>query len=285
MAVRTLQVLTDDSSPIESAEVYNIFEEASPFLVYIHDFWMGRANCPFLAQQWGIPPEHQSTFQDASDFEHFPTIPIPFCLRFCEGSAMILLVPSAELDPFASLRSQGVLSGNPSAIPPSNTSETLSPPPATKAPVVPPRALRRNCEIEGLKADASTFLSSPRPTRSKDSDNELLSGFPSVGSAPRASLSTKVSVGSKEPKSKTTIKVVEDSKASNSPPAGMAYKRVRLPPRSRKIAPITAKGKSRQVVVSDDDSASNEVESELSPWTWSIRREKEYNPNTQQYPY
>ncbi|KAJ4463458.1 hypothetical protein C8R41DRAFT_872425 [Lentinula lateritia] len=217
MAVRTLQVLTDDSSPVESAEVYNIFEEASPFLVYIHDFWMGRANCPLfaewilltaecLAQQWGIPPEHQSTFQDASDFEHFPTIPIPFCLRFREGSAMIRLVPSAELDPFASLRSQGVLSGNPSAIPPSNTSETLSPPPATKAPVVPPRALRRNCEIEGLKADASTFFSSPRPTRSKDSDNELLSGFPSVGSAPRASLSTKVSVGSKEPKSKTTIK-------------------------------------------------------------------------------
>ncbi|KAJ3924297.1 MAG: hypothetical protein NXY57DRAFT_970247, partial [Lentinula lateritia] len=42
----------------------------------------------------------------------------------------------------------------------------------------------------------------------------------------------------------------------------MAYKRVRLPPRSRKIAPVTAKGKSRRVVVSDDDSASNEVESE-----------------------
>ncbi|KAJ3803592.1 hypothetical protein F5876DRAFT_71321, partial [Lentinula aff. lateritia] len=103
---------------------------------------------------------------------------------------------------------------------------------------------------------------SPRSTRSKDSDNELLRGSPSVDTAPRASSSTKVSVDSKKPKSKTTIKVVEDSKASNSPPAGTAYKRVRLPPRSRKIAPITVKGKSRQVVVSDDDSASKEVESE-----------------------
>ncbi|KAJ3911061.1 hypothetical protein F5877DRAFT_73467, partial [Lentinula edodes] len=104
---------------------------------------------------------------------------------------------------------QGILSRNPSTVPPSNTSETLFPPLVTKAPVVPPRALRRNREIEGLKADASTF----------HSNNELLSGFPSVGSAPRASLSTKVPMGRKEPKSKTTIKVVEDSKASNSPPA------------------------------------------------------------------
>ncbi|KAJ3804635.1 hypothetical protein F5876DRAFT_82837 [Lentinula aff. lateritia] len=285
MAVRTLQVLTDDLPPTESAEVYNIFEEASPFLVYIHDFWMGRANCPLfaewilltaewlsrnlpaflhdsLAQQWGILPEHRSTFQDASDFEHFPTIPIPFCLRFRKGSAMICLVPSTELDPFASLRGQGVLSGNASAVPPSNTSETLSPPPATKAPVVPPRALRRNREIEGLKADASMFLSSLLSTRAKDSDNELVSGFPSVDSAPRASSSSKASVGRKEPKSKTTVKVVEDSKASKPTPSAMAYKRVRLPPHSRKITPITAKGKSRQVVVSDDDSASNEVESE-----------------------
>ncbi|KAJ3924353.1 MAG: hypothetical protein NXY57DRAFT_970091, partial [Lentinula lateritia] len=77
-----------------------------------------------------------------------------------------------------------------------------------------------------------------------------------------ASSSTKVSVDNQKPKSKTTIKVVEDSKASDSPPAGTAYKRVRLPPRSKKVAPITAKGKSRQVVVSEDDSASNEVESE-----------------------
>ncbi|KAJ3925072.1 MAG: hypothetical protein NXY57DRAFT_968458 [Lentinula lateritia] len=227
MAVRTLQDLVEESPSTES-EIYNVFEEAAPFLIYIHDFWMGRANCPLFAeqvllsaeslslglpiflrdnltQQWGVPPEHRS---------------------------------SAEV------------------------SDVISPSPASKAQAVPPRVLRRNREVESLKADASSFLASPRSTRSKDSDNELLRGSPSVDTAPRASSSTKVSVDSKKPKSKTTIKVVEDSKASNSPPAGTAYKRVRLPPRSRKVAPITTKGKSRQVVISEDDSASNEVESE-----------------------
>ncbi|KAJ3803583.1 hypothetical protein F5876DRAFT_84977 [Lentinula aff. lateritia] len=84
LAVRTLQVLVDDSPPTESGEVYNVFEEAAPYLIYIHDFWMGRANCPLFAeqvflsaelpslglpaflrdnltQQWGIPPEHRSS--------------------------------------------------------------------------------------------------------------------------------------------------------------------------------------------------------------------------------
>ncbi|KAJ3897417.1 hypothetical protein F5879DRAFT_996089 [Lentinula edodes] len=264
-------------APTESKGIYNVFEEAAPFLLYLRDFWMEHViltaehlshNLPAflrddLEQQWGIPPEHRSPGSGVLNLEQFPTIPIPFCLRFREGSAIMRLVPSRDLDPFASLRGQGVLFRNSSTVPPSITSETLSPPPATKAPVVPPRALRRNREVEGLKADASTFLSSPRPTCSKDSDNELLSGFPSVGSAARASSSsTKVPMGRKEPKSKTTIKVVKDSKVSNSPPASMVYKRVRLPLRLRKIAPVTAKGKSRQVVASEDDSASNEVESE-----------------------
>ncbi|KAJ3924669.1 MAG: hypothetical protein NXY57DRAFT_969331 [Lentinula lateritia] len=84
MAVRTLQVLTDNSPSTESPEVYDVFEEAAPFLIYIRDFWIGRANCPLfaeqvllsaeslslglpvflrdnLAQQWGIPPEHRSS--------------------------------------------------------------------------------------------------------------------------------------------------------------------------------------------------------------------------------
>ncbi|KAJ3924313.1 MAG: hypothetical protein NXY57DRAFT_970207, partial [Lentinula lateritia] len=95
-------------------------------------------------------------------------------------------------------------------------------PSATKAPAVPPRALQRNREVESLKADASSFFASPR---SKDPDNELLSSFPLVDAAPQASLSAKVSVGRKEPKSKTTVEVVEDSKASNPTPSGMAYKR------------------------------------------------------------
>ncbi|KAJ3803784.1 hypothetical protein F5876DRAFT_84446 [Lentinula aff. lateritia] len=260
MAVQILQVLMDDSPTTESAEVYNIFEEASPFLVYIHDFWMGRANCPLFAEQILLTAEwllsnlpaflHDSLAQqygDASDFEHFPTIPIPFCSRFREGSAMIRLVPSTELDPFASLCGQGVYSGNPSTVSHSNASGTISPPPAAKAPVLtPPRFV----------------LSSPRSTRSKDSDNELLTGSPDVDTAPQASSSSKVSVGRKEPKSKATVKVVEDSKASNPPSPATIYKRVRLPPRSRKIAPTTSKGKSRQIVATDEDSTSTEVESE-----------------------
>ncbi|KAJ3884182.1 hypothetical protein GG344DRAFT_71535 [Lentinula edodes] len=122
--------------------------------------------------------------------------------------------------------------------------------------------LLRNQELENLKADASSFLASPRSTHSKDSDNKLLSSFPLADAAPRASSSTKVSVGRKEPKSKATVKVVEDSKPSNSPSSAMVYKRVRLPPCSKKIAPATSKGKMQQIVVTDKDSTSNEVESE-----------------------
>ncbi|KAJ4463454.1 hypothetical protein C8R41DRAFT_927441 [Lentinula lateritia] len=284
MAVRTLQDLVEES-PSTELEIYNVFEEAAPFLIYIHDFWMGRANCPLFAeqvllsaesltfglpaflrenltQQWGISPEYRSSAKGVPKFEQFPAIPIPFCLRFCEGSAMMRSVPSKDLDVFASLRgkvSPAVASKISTLSPPLEIKPSTSVP---KAPVAPPRLIRRNRELESLKADASTFFSSPRSTRSRDSDNELLSGFPSVGSAPIASSSTKVSVGKKEPKSKTTVKVVEDSKADHPPPAGMVYKRVRLPPRSRKNTSITSKGKARQIVVTDEDSTSNEVESE-----------------------
>ncbi|KAJ3897206.1 hypothetical protein F5879DRAFT_996405, partial [Lentinula edodes] len=101
-------------------------------------------------------------------------------------------------------------------------------------------------------------LASPRSTRSKDSNNKLLSGFPLVDAAPRASSSAKASVGQKEPKSKTTVKVVEDSKASNPTPSGMAYKRVQLPPCSRKNTSIASKGKARQIVVTDEDEDEDE---------------------------
>ncbi|KAJ3845832.1 hypothetical protein EV368DRAFT_90022 [Lentinula lateritia] len=56
-----------------------------------------------LEQQWGIPPEHRSSPSSTPVFGHFPTIPIPFCLRFREGSAMMRLAPSMDLDPFVSL--------------------------------------------------------------------------------------------------------------------------------------------------------------------------------------
>ncbi|KAJ4470540.1 hypothetical protein C8R41DRAFT_870800 [Lentinula lateritia] len=248
MAVRTLQVLLESPVPTESEEIYNVFGEAAPFLLYLRDFWMGRANCPLFAehilltaehlshslpaflrddleQQWGIPPEHRSPGSGVLNLEQFPTIPIPFCLRFRKGSAIMRMVPSKDLDPFTSLRGQVVLPGVPKIASPSKVSDVILPSSTTKAPAVPPRVLRRNREVEGLKADASSFLASPRSIRSKDSDNELLRGSPSADTAPRASTSTKVPVDSKKPKSKTTIKVVEDSKASNSPPAGTAYKR------------------------------------------------------------
>ncbi|KAJ3846897.1 hypothetical protein EV368DRAFT_69548 [Lentinula lateritia] len=172
------------------------------------------------------------------------------------------LVPSKELDPFASLCGQGVLSGTPKMVSPPKASKTISSSPATKAPVVTSRALRRNREIKGLKADASTFFSSPRSTHSRDSNNELLSGFPSADTAPRASSSTKASVVRREAKSKTTVKVVEDSTVSDPPLATMVYKRVWLPPHSRKITSTASKRKARQVVITDNDSASNKVESE-----------------------
>ncbi|KAJ3870391.1 hypothetical protein F5051DRAFT_447806, partial [Lentinula edodes] len=281
MAVRTLQVLTDDSPSMESSEVYDVFEEVAPFLVYIRDFWIGRANCPLFAeqvllsaeslsldlpiflrdnltQQWGVPPEHRSSAEDVPKFEQFPAIPIPFCLRFREGSAMMRMVSSKDLDVFASLRgkeSSAVTSKISTPSPPLEIKPSTS---VSKALVAPPRLIRRNRELENLKADASSFLASPRSARSKDSDNELLSGFPLVDAAPRASSSIKVPVGRKEPKSKTTVKVVEDSKASDPSTSALVYKRVRLPPRSRKIAPAASKGKARQIVVTDEDSASNE---------------------------
>ncbi|KAJ3925023.1 MAG: hypothetical protein NXY57DRAFT_968547 [Lentinula lateritia] len=81
MIVRTLQSTMDDSNSVESKELYHLLEKVVPYLLYIHDFWMGRANCPLFAeqilltamslsvrlpeflrngldQQWGIPSEH-----------------------------------------------------------------------------------------------------------------------------------------------------------------------------------------------------------------------------------
>ncbi|KAJ3911318.1 hypothetical protein F5877DRAFT_73276 [Lentinula edodes] len=190
---------------------------------------------------------------DPSKFEQFPAIPIPFCLRFREGSAMMRLVPSKDLDVFASLRSKGSPAVTLKISTPSPPLEIKPLTSVSKAPVAPPRLIRRNRELESLKADASTFFSSPCSTHSKDSDNELLSGFPSVDTASRAE---------KEPKSSTTVKVVEGSKASDPPTSSLVYKRVRLPPRARKITPATSKRKARQIVVTEEDSTPSEVESE-----------------------
>ncbi|KAJ3858480.1 hypothetical protein EV359DRAFT_68982, partial [Lentinula novae-zelandiae] len=228
-------VLTDDSPSTEPLEVYEVFEEAAPFLIYIHDFWIGWANClpvflcDNLEQQWGIPPDHRSQALDSSKFERFPAIPIPFCLRFREGSAMMRL---------------GVLLVAPQPILPPKASNVIPLPSATRTPVVPPRALRRNREVESLKADASSFLSSPRSAHSKDSDNELLGGSPAIDIVPRASSSSKAS----------SVKMGSKPKAS--------VKGSTPPPRSRKNAPTTSKGKSWQIIATDEDSTSTEVESE-----------------------
>ncbi|KAJ3910837.1 hypothetical protein F5877DRAFT_86940, partial [Lentinula edodes] len=128
MITQILHPLLEASDSLDSGEAFNAFEEAAPFLIYVHDFWIGRANCPLFAehvlrtadglfqrlpaflrdsleQQWGIPFNHQSSFLGPSDFKQFPVIPIPFCLRFREGSAMMRLASSKDLDPFVSLRS------------------------------------------------------------------------------------------------------------------------------------------------------------------------------------
>ncbi|KAJ3925297.1 MAG: hypothetical protein NXY57DRAFT_968063 [Lentinula lateritia] len=234
MAVQTLQVLTDDSPSTESSGDYDVFEEAAPFLnpyllglpIFLHDN---------LTQQWGVPPEHRSSAEGVHKFERFPAIPIPFCLRFHEGSAIMHMVLSKDLDPFASLRGQSVLPGVPKTVSPPKVSDVISPSPASKAQAVPPRALRRNREVESLKADTSSFLASPRSTCSKDSDNKLLSGLPLVDAAPQASSSVKAS-----------------------PPILLLL--VWL---TKGFDFLLVRGKkARQVVVSDEDLTSKEVESE-----------------------
>ncbi|KAJ3883984.1 hypothetical protein GG344DRAFT_84805 [Lentinula edodes] len=160
MAAQTLQDLVDESPSTES-EIYNVFEEAAPFLIYIHDFWMGQANCPLFAeqvllsaesltfglpaflrdnltQQWGIPLEHRSSAEGVPKFEQIPAIPIPFCLRFCEGSTMMRSVPSKDLDVFASLRGKGSLAVALLISTPSPPLEIKSLPSVSKAPVAPP---------------------------------------------------------------------------------------------------------------------------------------------------
>ncbi|KAJ3858897.1 hypothetical protein EV359DRAFT_87065 [Lentinula novae-zelandiae] len=249
MAVRTLQSVAEDSVQTEPTELYHLFKEAAPYLLYIYNFWMSRANCPLFAeqvlleQQWGVPPEHQSSSLGAPVFEHFPTIPIPFCLLFREGSAMMHLAPSKDLDPFVSLCGKSSSAVASKIVTPSPSLEINSSTSVSKAPVAPPCLVRRNWKQEDLKIDASTFFSSPCSTRSRGSDNEFLSGSPSVDTAPLASLSTKASVVRREPKSKTTVK-------------GLA------PPRSRKITLTASKGKARQMIATDEDLTSNEVESE-----------------------
>ncbi|KAJ3858565.1 hypothetical protein EV359DRAFT_87539 [Lentinula novae-zelandiae] len=174
MTAWTLQSAMEDSNPTESIELYHVFEEAAPYLLYIHDFWMGRANCPLFAeqilltamslsvrlpeflrngldQQWGIPSEHRSFPSSTPVFGHFPSIPIPFCLQFREGSTMMRLAPSMDLDPFVSLRGKGSSVVASKVATPFAFLENKSSAPVFNAPVAPLRLVKRNREIESLK--------------------------------------------------------------------------------------------------------------------------------------
>ncbi|KAJ4494249.1 hypothetical protein C8R41DRAFT_919221 [Lentinula lateritia] len=270
MAIRTLQVLLEDSTPTESEEIYNVFEEAAPFLLYLRDFWIGRANCPSFAehiiltaeylsrslpaflrddleQQWGVPLEHRSPTSGVRTFKQFPAIPIPFCLRFREGSAIMRLVPSRDLDPFASLRGQGIPPEAPKTLSPSGDQQSVG----------PPKQNKRKRELASLMADASSILDlclADKTPRKED-----------VSDAPKASSSKKkVEKPLPKPKatarSKTTVKVVEESWVSpeSEELATPSYevKRVRLPPRLH----LAAKGKARQIEVLDIEESETEEE-------------------------
>ncbi|KAJ3884398.1 hypothetical protein GG344DRAFT_84077 [Lentinula edodes] len=278
MAIRTLQVLTDDSPSTEPPEVYEVFEEAAPFLIYIHDFWIGRANCPLfvehvlatatflsqglpvflrdnLEQQWGIPPDHQSQVLDSSKFERFPAIPIPFCLRFREGSAMMRLVPPKDLDPFISIRSS---TKGPRPLNLSPVEDSPSPSGDHQS-VGPPKQNKCKRELASLMADASSILDRRSATKTPRKED--------LSDTPKASSSKKVEKPLPKPKatarSKTTVKVVEESRVSpeseESAMPSYQIKRVRLRPRLCQAA----KGKARQMEVLDVEES--DIEEEVVP--------------------
>ncbi|KAJ4486570.1 hypothetical protein C8J55DRAFT_558547 [Lentinula edodes] len=216
MITQILYPLLEASDSLDSGEAFNAFEEAAPFLIYVHDFWIGRANCPLFAehvlrtadglfqrlpaflrdsleQQWGIPFNHQSSFLGPSDFKQFPVIPIPFY-------------------PFVSLRSSMtetcLLPGGPRIPSPVEDSFESS---EENQSVAPPKRNKRKRELTSLMADASTILD-----RRSNIKSPLKEDRPVL---PKAS-SSKKKVEKPVPKSKvtarskTTVKVVEESRAA-----------------------------------------------------------------------
>ncbi|KAJ3925561.1 MAG: hypothetical protein NXY57DRAFT_967609 [Lentinula lateritia] len=261
MTIRSLQTSVEASG--DSDEIYEAIEEAAPFLNYIHDFWIGRSNCPlfaelvlltveFLAQglpaflqenlehQWGIPPDHWLSLLESRDFKRFPAIPIPFCLRFREGSAMMRLVTSKDLDPFISIRSS-TKGPRPLNLSPMEDSPS---PLGDHQSVGPPKQNKR-------KLDHCSATKTPR--------KEDLSDTPKASSSKK-----KVEKPLPKPKataqSKTTVKVVEESRVSpeseESATPSYQIKRVHLPPRLCQAA----KGKARQTEVLDIEESETEEE-------------------------
>ncbi|KAJ3897410.1 hypothetical protein F5879DRAFT_983055 [Lentinula edodes] len=153
MTIRSLQTSVEAS--VDSDEIYEAIEEAAPFLTYIHDFWIGRANCPLFAElilltvdclaqglpaflwenlehQWGIPPDHWSSLL---------------------GSAMMRLVTSKDLDPFISIRSS---TRGPRPLNLSPVEDSPSPSGDHQS-VGPPKQNKRKRELASLMADASSI--------------------------------------------------------------------------------------------------------------------------------
>ncbi|KAJ3897213.1 hypothetical protein F5879DRAFT_996395 [Lentinula edodes] len=193
MIIWSLQASVETSG--DSDEIYEAIEEAAPFLNYIHDFWIGRSNCPlfaelvlltveFLAQglpaflrenlehHWGIPPDHRSSRLESREFKRFPAIPIPFCLRFREGSAIMRLVTSKDLDPFISICSS---TKGPRPLNPSPAEDSPSPSGDHQS-VGPPKQNKRKRELGSLMADASSILD--RRSATKTPRKEDLSDTP-----------------------------------------------------------------------------------------------------------
>ncbi|KAJ4491593.1 hypothetical protein C8J55DRAFT_557159 [Lentinula edodes] len=280
MIIRSLQASVESSG--DSDEIYEAIEEAAPFLNYIHDFWIGRSNCPlfaelvlltveFLAQglpaflrenlehHWGIPLIigrliwFVPSFPESREFKRFPAIPIPFCLRFREGSAIMRLVTSKDLDPFISIRSS---TKGPRPLNPSPVEDSPSPS-GDHQPVGPPKQNKRKRELASLMADASSILD--RRSATKTPRKEDLSDTPKASSSKK-----KVEKPLPKPKatarSKTTVKMVEESRVSpeseESATPSYQIKRVRLPPRLRQAA----KGKARQMEVLDVEESDTEEE-------------------------
>ncbi|KAJ3870573.1 hypothetical protein F5051DRAFT_447481 [Lentinula edodes] len=271
MIIHLLQPVMAVSSVPDSGKVYALFEEAAPFLIYIRDFWIGQANCPLFAEhvlctaaflsqklpaffydslnhQWGVPLEDRSSFLSSEDLKHFPSIPIPFCLRFREGSAIMRLVPLEDLDPFSALRSSKTetrpLPGGTQASPPAEDSTESS---KENQSVSPPKSNKRKREL---------WIDVPNVKSPSKEDRPVL---------PKASSSKKkVEKPAPKPKatarSKTSVKMVEESRVSpeSEELATPSYqiKRVRLPPRLRQAA----KGKARQMEVLDVEESETEEE-------------------------
>ncbi|KAJ3845778.1 hypothetical protein EV368DRAFT_90115 [Lentinula lateritia] len=222
----------DYSSPLLDSQNTPDYDGSSPFPAFHYP----RALVPFC-----FPPETSRPLSVASGLDLFCSA------QMAVRTLQVLfedLAPTESEEIYNVFEEVAPFLGSKNHFPFCCLQNDLFSPPATKAPVVPPRALRRKREIESLKADASTLFSSPCPIHSRDLDNDKASA---------------VKIGSK---SKATVKVVEDSKVSDPPSPAMVYKRVQLPPHLRKIVPTTSKGKSRQVIVTDDNSASSKVESE-----------------------